>query len=279
MKRIICIFILCSLATIVEAQQFTVASVNGKAECLHFGQWVGLTNRIKVNGADTVRIGENSALTILDYKESKCYTLKSQPAAPLIKIIQSQSSSSIAGKFVKYLMRELLNGNTDKEDKVLATVSYKDVSADRQIYADITDTLCQSAYPVSMQLIDYNTKKEIQNSGQIGQDFFFRITNDADKPLYVNVLYISSDKSYADCLPIDSAETMIHFLIPAYSTLDYSEYPQRFGQPAGMDNLTLVAFPQPFDLRRIIQLFERQEIIHTKTSCNTGIYKTSLTIK
>jgi len=277
MKRVIVVFfIVYGFAATAFSQPFTVASTMGKVEYLHSGVWKSLKTNEKLTGKETVRIADNSVLRVIDHKVNKVHALSSHPAAPLEKIIQNQTTG-IIGKFVDELITALLNGTTKTPSK--SNVSYKSTGSDRLIYAALRDTAYQPAYAVSMQLIDKETKEEIKDFGHIGQKFFFRITNNANEPLFINVLYVSSDNSYDACFPIDSALTMIQFLTPAHSTVDYSEYPMNFDKPAGLDNLILIASPQPFDLRNIIELFKNQEIIPADNSSKIGVYKISITVK
>jgi hypothetical protein len=238
------------------AQRFQVASFNGEVSRLQKGAHIPLSIRETVQGADSVSIGEGAFLSVIDKNAGKLYALKSQKSEPLATIVKNQQQSTMS-KFVSRFVQALMRGDTEKISHT-AHVIYKDVSYDKQVYAALSKSDYRSVYPLSMRLIDAETGREITGKAAIGRKFFFRITNDAPHPVFVNVLDISSDGSMYDCFPIDEGGTMLHLLMPAQSVREFRDYPMEFSEPAGNDRLLLIACEQPFDLRNIIRFFEEK---------------------
>jgi hypothetical protein len=239
------------------AQNYQVASVIGQAECLRGNEWVLLTAREKINGNDSIRISEKSALSIIDKKEKKIYSFKSQSAKQLANMIKKGQPSG-ASKFFDRFLEALTRGDTETISHT-ANVSYKDLSYDKQIYAALKSRSNASAYPVKMCLVDVETGQEITDRAEIGRKFFFRITNHSATSLFVNVLDIAADGSMYDCFPIDKSASLLHLMMPAESSIDFTAYPMEFAEPAGVDRLVLIGSEQPFDLRNIIRLYEENE--------------------
>lgn len=264
------------LAGPAAAQTYRVASVNGEASCLRSGSWSALSPRETLSSTDVVRIGERSVLSVIDREESKLYALKAQKEAPLLEIIRAQSRSAL-GRFAANFMRALTRGDTEKISHE-ANVSYKDLNADGAIYAAMADPAYRSARPVSMTLVDEQTGQEISGSAEIGRRFFFRVTNRASEPLFVNVLDVASDGSLYDCLPIDEGGTMLHLLVPAESTVDLRRYPMEFSEPAGTDRLILAAYDRPFDLRNVIKAFEAGKPADASPE-GVGLFRTDLEVR
>jgi len=275
MKKILitCFLTLGSL-TFAAAQNFQIASVIGKAECLRGNEWVPLTVREKISGEVMVRISEKSALSVMDKKEGKIYSLKSQPAGKLGDIIKKGPSGT--NKFFVRFAEALTRGDTEKISHTANTV-YKDVSYDKQIYSALKSKISRSAYPLKMCLVDAVTGSEITDSAEIGRQFFFRITNGSTTPVFVNVLDISENGDMYDCFPIDAAATMLHLMMPAESTIDFTAHAMNFTEPTGTDRLLLIGSEQPFDLRNIIRFFE--ENATTGTAGKIGLFETNINVK
>ncbi|NDV47511.1 hypothetical protein D0T49_10680 [Paludibacter sp. 221] len=276
MKKNLIIATLLFTCICIHAQTYHVASVNGNAYVLKNGERTTLTPREILRTTDVIEIGKNSSLAVVDKKESKLYSLKETNAEQLSKVIKSQSKSAInkfAGRFIESLTR----GDTEKISYE-ATVSYKDMAEDLRIYTALKNAATQSAYPVLFTMIEQSSGQTLKGEAAVGDLFFFRITNKSATPLYINILNISSDGSMYDCLPIDVGGTMLHLLVPGYSTVDLKQYPMEFTEPKGEDSFTLIAHNKPFDLRNVIQYFRLNE----NTSANKafiGTYKLSTIVK
>lgn len=270
--------------TIAYSQEYQVSSVIGDVTCLKEGEWIKPAIRSKISENDKVRIGKNSSLSVLNRSKKTLYALKTHKEDQLKEIIKSQNNSTI-GKFSDTFIQSLTRGETERISHE-AGVVYKNISMDRKIYASLKKYIAEKeagkiptspAYSVSMALIDCETGEEIKNTGTIGTNFFFQVTNNSTKPLYINVLDIASDGSYYDCMPIDNGGTMLHLLVPAQSTVDFPNYPMEFAEPKGKDELILIACDMPFDLRNVIECFTKD--LSVNPISNIGFYTTTIDVK
>ena len=249
MKKLIWILLFAAVPFVCSAQNYLVYSRTGQVEYFADGEWKKLNRRDALKSTDEIRIGEKSAISIIDKKTENIYSY-GQPGTVKVKSITSKSSSAV-GRYARQTLSTLVSGQTDKISYE-ANVIYRDLSADLLLYTAFIDTSFQSAYKVQFQLIDEKPSQELE-SPTLGTSFYFSIINNDQRPLFVNILAIDADGGVYDCLPIDEGLTMSHALIPAGSTVDLSGYPLITSDPVGRQDFILLAFDRPFDLRQIIR--------------------------
>lgn len=253
MKKLFVLLMVLGAALPLAAQEYEVASVNGGVYRFLKGQPAALAPLDILRAEDTVLIAKHSSLAVLNGRERQLHSLGENPKATLAAAIRKQSGSS-AGRFAERFVSALRRGDTEKISHD-ANVVYKDATADMLIYAAIRNPSQAAGWPMRLELMDCDTHEAISGEVRAGRRFYFRITNDAPYPLFVNVLDIDSEGGMYDCLPIDEGGAMLHALIPAGSTTDLREYPMEFSEPAGTDRLVLVGYDKPFDLRNVIKAF------------------------
>ena len=249
MKKIIWILLITIIPFVCSAQNYLVYSCTGQVEYLTDGEWKKLNRRDALKSTDEIRIGDKSAIAIIDKKTEKVYSY-GQSGIVRVKAIAAKSSSAV-GRYTRQALSALTSSQTDKISYD-ANVVYRDLSSDLLLYTALSDSLFQSAYKVQFQLIDEKTGQELE-SPVVGTSFYFSITNNDQQPLFVNILAIDAEKEAYDCLPIDEGMTMSHALIPAGCTVDLSGYPLILSEPVGRQDFILLAFDRPFDLRQIIR--------------------------
>lgn len=283
--------VLSMLVGVLSAQDIYVYSVIGQAERQENGQWVALQKRNQLKNDDVVRVADNSALSIIDRKAEKIYSISQTSGKKVSELIANyKGKQSYAANFVSHASKSLFNGGTDKISNDAAGCTYRgDI-----IENDIAKALIAKAkgvsmnnfnnattdYQISFEILDRDSKQALGNEVVVDKQAIFRIKNMSDVPLYVNILDINQMNEKYVCLPIDDATTMSHLLIPANCTIDLVSYPIEFAEPKGVDNLMLIATEVPYDLRQVKKYLEKVDP-STTTSSNypVGVYSQNITVK
>lgn len=272
---------LLALCEVAGAQNLIVYNVTGSAEKQEGAAWKALTRRQVLQEGDVVRVGENSALSILDKGTSKVYALKqgsAQKVAALIAGIK-ENQNSASGKYFDHMVGSLFNGNSSATSHNAAGCSYRGASIENDMARTLAFKQANNAlagisnattdYQVNFDVIDRQSGSIIKDA-YIGKEAFFRVTNSSEVDLYVNIIDVNQEGELYDCLPIDEGMTASHLLIPAQSTVDLRDYPIAFSEPAGTDHLLLLAYPEPFDLRIVNKVLLTPGLSAHK-SCKVGV--------
>ncbi|MCB9017167.1 MAG: hypothetical protein WCU80_05370 [Paludibacteraceae bacterium] len=285
MKKIAFTFIMSLICCIANAQDLFVYSTIGTAEIYKNGKWAKLEKRNGLTVKDIIRIGKNSALSILDKKAEKIYSIPESEAKSVGKSIESvkDKQQAVSAQFIQHAMKSMFNGESDKISHEAAGCTYRGDDTEHDIFRSIQtklngDSLSQikneqTDYSISFEIRNRETQEIITNDVKLGIQAFFRIKNNSNKPMYVNVLNIDSFGKRYVCLPMDDAQTMSHLLIPANCTIDLTDYPMEFTEPRGMNYMILIAAENPFDLRSISSGFSKTTEKGVLSSYPLGIYK------
>jgi hypothetical protein len=122
--------------------------------------------------------------------------------------------------------------------------------------------------------------KNVLDAVKVDGQAIFRIKNNSDVPLYVNILDVNEAGEKFVCLPIDDATTMSHLLIPANCTIDLAAHPVEFTEPKGVDNLILIATEVPYDLRQVKSYLDKNDNSSIENaSYPIGVYCKPVVIK
>ena len=262
MKKLVFIISL-ALSQLAAAQDLFVYNVTGSAERLENGSWQALTKRAALKQGDQVRVGKNSALSVLDKQNSKVYAIKESAAAPIQNLIAmvSDNEKALSTKFATHAAKALFDGSSSTVSHSAAGCTYRSTSIENDIartilYKEQNTSLVQLSnmttdYGVSFELVDRQSGEVLGQQVAIDHEAFFRIKNNSATDLYVNILDVNPKGELYDCLPADEGMTLSHLLIPANSVIDLADYPVAFTAPQGTDHLILVAYEEPFDLREV----------------------------
>ncbi|MCQ2191514.1 MAG: copper chaperone PCu(A)C [Paludibacteraceae bacterium] len=287
MKKWIIAALLC-LCEMAGAQNLIVYNVTGSAEKLDGSNWKALTRRETLKETDVVRVGKNSALSILDKGSSKVYALKqgeAQKVGDLIGDIRSNQNSA-SGKYFDHMVGSLFNGSSSTVSHNAGGCSYRGAAIENDMARTIAFKQANnSLVKISNGTSDYNVRFDVIDRNAdttlskvfIGKEAYFRITNNSEVDLYVNIIDVNAEGELYDCMPVDEGMTLSHLLIPAKSTIDLKDYPIAFSEPVGTDHLLLLAYPEPFDLRVVNKVLLTPGLSAAK-SCKLGIYNKSVNI-
>ena len=277
MKKSFLIALLSMLVSFVCAQDIYVYSIIGKAEKQANGKWVALQKRDPLLLTDMIRVDNNSALSFIDRKAEKIYSISQNNGQKVSELIANyKSKQSYASNFVSHASKSLFNGGSDRISHEAAGCTYRGDIIENDIAKAIlakhngsplgSMNNAKTDYAISFSILDRRTKAELEGVVALDSQAVFRIKNSSDTPLYVNILDINKNGEKYDCLPIDDATTMSHLLIPGNCTIDLTTYPVEFSEPVGIDNLILIATEVPYDLRQVMKYFDKADASKVQSS-------------
>lgn len=291
MKKSFLIALLSMLVSFVCAQDIYVYSIIGKAEKQANGKWVALQKRDLLLLTDMIRVDNNSALSFIDRKAEKIYSISQNNGQKVSELIANyKSKQSYASNFVSHASKSLFNGGSDRISHEAAGCTYRGDIIENDIAKAIlakhngsplgSMNNAKTDYAISFSILDRRTKAELEGVVALDSQAVFRIKNSSDTPLYVNILDINKNGEKYDCLPIDDATTMSHLLIPGNCTIDLTTYPVEFSEPVGIDNLILIATEVPYDLRQVMKYFDKADASKVQSSnYPVGVYCKKIEVK
>lgn len=264
MRKLFLLFALSCFAVSLSAQHLFVLEINGTAEIKQKEKWVALVKAQALRDDDLIRTSKYGSLMILDKERGKEYAVQSTDGAKVQDLLVTQKSSvKRFAKEVVEVISDILFNKKDKESAAFQTtggVTYRSDNADEMIASWLKNNLNVrlevggSAYPISLHVIDpftYQTIHEVK----VGDHAELMVMNDSDIPLYMNVIDVDSEGQMSVVIPKNEAEMMTTMLIPPHASV-ILPYPISFFEPKGVDHLILLAYPMPFNLQRVIALYE-----------------------
>lgn len=290
MKRYINVLFALLICGCAMAQDIYVYATIGSAEVKRSGNWQKLKKRDALKSTDIIRVGENSALSLIDKKAEKVYSISKCDENTVSQTVETVKSKqpSMSAQFFNHAMKSLFNGEADKISHSAAGCTYRGDIVENDIAKALAGKCKESGLKnianektdmaVSFEIIDRNSGKVISAPATIGTQTYFRIKNNSSTALYVNVLDVNSQGENYACLPMDDAQTMSHLLIPANSTVDLAEFPMEFAEPVGLDCFIMIAVEQPYDLR-LVEKYLENNVAPSTNAIPVGIYKKELMVR
>lgn len=285
MRKLFVTFALLCFAVSLFAQHLFVMQINGTAE-LKKKSWVPLVKAQALNDEDFIRTSKYGSVIILDNERGKEYAVQSVTGAKVQDLLATQKSSvkRFASEVIGVLS-DILFKKKEKEREVFKTtggVTYRSDNADEIIASwlknNVNDHLevVNSTYEVSLQVIDPFTYQSIREI-EVGNHAELLVMNDNDIPLYVNVIDVDAEDQWSVVIPKDETEMMTTLLIPPHASV-ILPYPIDFFEPKGVDHLILLAYPMPFNLQRVIALYQAGNV-DTLLSAEVGGFVRVISIK
>jgi len=303
MKNRIIATLFCLMAVAVSpvvAQTYTVYSVVGSAKIVKGKGTSPLTARQQINNATRLMIGPETAVTVLDEKNSRTYYFASEGTHTVGELVEKTRSRAkhVSRQYMSYMVKQLFDSGSSKMShpdtymQVTAT-SYRSASQDSMLVASLTqllpqgtgvtteqylcapDTQIGSEFDVSFDLVSCDTGYLVEGQVPAGTGCYVRVHNHSDEALYVNVLDIDDQGGKYLVLPVDSAATCAHLLVPPLSTVAFKSEPFIF-EKGNYDNETfvLVSSLEPVDFSILMN-----PIRGGRKAMKTGLYKKTLHVK
>lgn len=266
------LFILPVLA--VSAQQYTVYSVVGTAMVREKDRDVPLKPRKAITTGTVLRIDKESAVTVLDERNSKMYSFTEAGENSVGKLIagKKNSAKNLSKQYMGYLVKQLFASGSRKmthPDTYMQSMAtaYRSESFDSLMLRRVAAALAGGAaghgnvenaltgnaaqvdtdFDVSFDLVSCDTGEPLGRSVAGNTGCYVRVRNGTDGLLYVNVLNVDAAGNKYLVLPVDSASSCSHLLVPPMSTVAFKSEPMIFGDTKSEESFLLVATEEPVD--------------------------------
>ncbi len=284
------------MATFVSlsAQTYTVYSVIGGVKMEQGQRTVPLEARKQLKAADVLLIEAESALTLLDEKNSKMFSLSAEGRHTVRQLVHNASHRSkiVSKQYMSYLVKQLFSkGSTQMAHpntymQVTAT-SYRSTTNDSMLLSRLSqllplvegrtseELLCTPGLDVtgdmkvSFELVSCDTGLPITGHVKGNTGSYVRVHNETDDALYVNVLDIDQKGNKYLVLPVDSAATCAHLLVPSRSTVSFKAEPFIFADEPSQETFILLATEEPVDFSILMNPIGRSG----RKTMKTGIYR------
>lgn len=299
-NRIITLLCLLALSlTTAFSQSYTVYSVIGTAKIIEGKSTSPLTARKLVTAQTRLLIAPESAVTVLDETNNKMFSFSSEGTYTVGQLIEKtrNNAKGVSKQYMSYLVKQLFaNGSSqmshpDTYMQVTAT-SYRSASCDSMLLARLSQLLpagedmtteqflCSSRsqlgsdLDVSFDLVSCDTGYLIERQVEPGTGSYVRVHNNSKEALYVNVLDIDDQGGKYLVLPVDSAASCAHLLVPPLSTVSFKSEPFIFADGQSAETFVLVATQEPVDFSILMN-----PIRGGRHSMKSGLYKRTLQVK
>lgn len=283
--RITTAFILFSVCGIsVCSQSYTVYSVTGNVKIYKDNNMHRVMPRTMVKATDRIMIGKESAISLIDEKRSKIYSLTLSVTDNVGNIItrQQNKAKSLTKEYTSYLIKQLFDNKSKSvshpQTYMHATAtSFRSINKDSLFlnrvikYAiDKRDTTTMeslffdnlyehdSDFNVSFDIVSYDTGKSVYGGVECGTGCYVKITNNELFPVYVNVLNIDSEGNKYLLLPVDESAFCAHLFVPSESTVSFIDEPFIFPDEQSGELFMLVATKEPVDFSILMNKFPKQ---------------------
>lgn len=235
LHRIFFIIVFLSFYSTIHAQEFVTYSVAGN---------VYNEKKIRLKPGDIlskntkIDIRKESAIFIIDKTNNKMYSLKSEGVNPIKKLIEDSNTSikSLTKVFCRHMLSQIINHNySDKDPNYLsgAAAVYRADKNNTKLFNRIMnfkknvkpENLIDYQY-LMMDSCEISTDYDVSFSlsEEVNGKYFFTIKNSTNRMLYVNILHINDGGERKLIFPVDNSLTGIGNIIPAMSTIAFSEY-------------------------------------------------------
>ena len=277
----------------MNAADYLVYSVVGNVKILRGKASETLAPRTSLKGKSRICIGKESAVTILDERNSKMYSFTTQGTKTVEELLKAtKNSKSLSRQYVSYLVKNLFS----KESKHLShpsnymqatATSYRATATDSLLLNNLAQSILtqeggsieeaiiwqnapiSSSLNVWFELISCETGEPLGQSVKEETSCYVRVHNETSEPLYVNILNIDDFGEKYLVLPVDEAATCAHLLVPAESTVGFTSEPFEFATTSSSETFLLVATEEPVDFSILMNT------IHANGSktIRTGLYR------
>lgn len=251
-KRLIIVLALMLTGIRVSAQELQVFSINGSAERLDGKVWKPLVKGQPLRGNDHVRTSHHGSLTILDNERRKVYAVQSERGGTVEALVGTQRAH--AKSMTAEAFAEVKNAMFSKQDDRYSTrggVTYRGGNTDEMLAAWLNTnvnssfSIQHSAYSLALHAMNPATHKAV-SSIEVGETVELMVTNSSDAALYVGIIDIDAEGMWNAV--VDFCE-----LLPPHTAV-VLPYPVEFFEPRGTDHLLLLAYPELFDIQRVLAL-------------------------
>lgn len=282
----------------LSGQTYTVFSVIGNTKVVQGRQAMPLEPRKQLNGRDRLIIEAESAVTLLDEKNNKMYFFSSEGTQSVKELVEKAShrAKTISRQYMSYMVKQLFSkgsrqmSHPDTYMQVTA-MSYRSASADSMLLSRLSQTLPQVVgktaeeilcsednsidgdMKVRFELVSCDTGRPITELVKPNTGAYVRVHNDTEEALYVNVLDIDQGGNKYLVLPVDSAASCAHLLVPPMSTVSFKSEPFIFSSDPVRETFILVATEEPVDFSILMNPIRRSSRKPMRVGFNRRFYQ------
>lgn len=293
-KKLVFLVVFLMMSSVTRAQTYTVYSVIGNAKVVNGKKTSSLQPRKLLNINSRLLIEPESAVILLDDKSNKMYSFAAEGSHTVKQLIDMTRNSvkTISKQYMNYLVNQLFSDasqqmvHPDTYMQVTAT-SYRSSSNDSllltrisqlfpdQVGAPIEELLCrpetkiETDMDVHFELISCDTGLAVDRNVKANTGTYLRVHNGTNEIIYVNVLDIDENGNKYLVLPVDSAATCAHLLVPPMSTISFRAYPFVFSDEPIKETFIMVATEEPVDFSILMNPIRRGG----KKSMKSGLYR------
>lgn len=292
-KSLIILVVFMVLSSAIRAQTYTVYSVTGSAKLVNGKNTSLLQPRKQLSANSRLLIEPESAVTLLDEKNYKMYSFSAEGSHTVKQLIDMTRSSvkKITKQYMSYLVKQLFTDasqqkvHPDTYMQVTAT-SYRSATSDSMLLSRIAQLLPDEETPIEnllckpetkietdmdvyFELISCDTGLAIDRDVKTNTGSYLRVHNGTDEIVYVNVLDIDENGNKYLVLPVDSAATCAHLLVPPMSTISFRADPFIFSEEPIKETFILVATEDPVDFSILMYPIRRSG----KNGMKSGLYR------
>lgn len=244
MKKIVLVFLLTlTELTLLYAQEYRVYTYAGQVSIRDKdGNDRSLTLDMPVSSNDFVTVSPRSSLSLFDTRKSSVFVVGECAGESVGKLVHGAKGNW------RMRMRSMIKG-ADGSEK--AYVSYKGDDPVPECVFAARQQSYTSQFQVGLELIDHLTGRPIGDRISDGQQVHFRITNQADVPLCIGIVWLDSVGNITDCM----AGRRRYTVIPAESAVELDDVVMEAAPPFGTDRIFLFASTEFFDLSEFGDLY------------------------
>lgn len=286
----------------VSAQQYTVYSVAGDVFVKENGREVRLKPRKTITAGTVLRIENESAVTVLDERNSKMFSMTETGTSTAGKLIAGKKSSAknLSKQYMGYLVKQLFASGSKQmshPDTYMQSTAtaYRSEAFDSLMLRSVAAAIAECAtgngnaekafavsgkqpssdLDVSFELVSCDTGETLGRDVEGNTGCYVRVRNGTDELLYVNVLNIDASGNKYLVLPVDSASSCSHLLVPPMSTVAFKSEPMIFGDTASEESFLLVATEEPVDFSILMSPIKPSE----GSRMRTGLFGRRFSVK
>ena len=284
-RRSICLALFCMATMLLHAKLY-VYNITGSAQMKRAGEWSDLYKTCQLTETDSIKTDRYSSLVILDDSRQTLYTVQTTEAVTVKSIVsQKEHTVSLLKEAFSGIMQAMRKDNSKSMEhyQMRGGVTYRGDDEDRTMAMLLTAKCSgnlqsvqnyQTDYPIHLRLIDTATGDYVSGAA-VGSVLIAEVENLSSSNLYVNLIDIDTEGNTTILFPHDEEATMLHLIVPAGSTIRFTDFPFTLYEPIGTDQLVITAFSKPYNLQHVLQLMP----LNGSASGKIGLFKTHLTIQ
>ena len=292
------LFFVFTMVQAISAADYLVYSVIGDIQMVQNNKKVSLSARQTINSQTRIAIGKESAVNVLDEKNSKLYSFTTPGTYTVAALIQdAKTPKSLSSQYVSYLVKQLFSKESHSlkhPDTYMQTTatSYRATSTDSLLLNKLSfiaqgngintveNALVDNKvyvigdFDVWFELVSCTTGMPITKYVEKNTNCYVRVHNKSQIPVYVNILNVDEKGKKYLVLPVDEAALCSHLLVPAQSTVSFTSEPFQFADAHSKEAFLLLATEDPVDFSILMSPIQGNGGKHIKSGLYRNLYET-----